>query len=408
MPIAPAGAFPYPSKQCDQRGRVPLAPTTAPIDVVPVEGPDLWKAFHRLPYKLYKDDPHWVAPLLLERQTHFQPAHNAYFKHAKAAFFLALRDGEAVGRITAQIDALHLAQHNDATGHFGFLEAIDDAEVFAALLKRAEEWLKAEGMQRVLGPVSFAMWDEPGLLVDGFDSPPNALMGHHLPYYQHRIAEQGYGKCQDLLAYEYPIQRPFGEQVVRLIERAKRKHNIVFRPLRMDKAHFAGEVALVRELINDAWADNWGFVPMTMAEVEEIATLFKIFLPADALVIGEVDGEAASVGMILPNINEAIRDLKGKLFPFGIVKLLWRMKVKGVRSGRLALMGIRRQYFSSPVGAVLAMMMIETLRRGKSASRADTAELSWVLDSNERIKHVIALFDAHVIKRYRIYEKTLG
>lgn len=378
-----------------------------PITILPVTSKADWHDFHHLPFSVYRDDPNWVAPLLLERQFHFKPDHNAFFKHAKGAFFLAQRDGKPVGRITAQIDALHLAQHNDATGHFGFLEGFDDQDVFNALLNAAESWLKSEGMARALGPVSFNMWDEPGLLVDGFDTPANVLMGHHRPYYQHRIEAAGYRKCQDLLAFEYPVKQPFSEQLQRLVATAQQKHSFVFRPARMDKKNFPNEVALIRDIINDAWAENWGFVPMTEAEVEEIATLFKVFLKPDALVIGEYDGEPIGVAMMLPNLNECIRDLKGKLFPFGILKMLWRLKVRGVRSGRLALMGVRRQYWSSPVGAIIALMMIQTCQKSDFARHVEVGELSWILDSNERIKRVVAMFGATVNKRYRIFEKAI-
>lgn len=377
------------------------------VTVVPVEGAKLWRAFHHLPYRLYKDDPNWVAPLLLERKFHFQPKHNAFFQHAKGNFWLALRNGEPVGRITAQIDALHLKQHNDASGHFGFLEAIDDAEVFAALLHTAEDWLRAEGMRRALGPVSFNMWDEPGVLVEGFDTPPNVMMGHHLPYYQHRIAEQGYTGVQDLLAYDRPVRNPISPTMQRLIDKGRSRHKFNFRSARMDKKSFPGEVALIRDIINDAWAENWGFVPITQAEVEEIASLFKFFLSPDALVFGEYDGEPVGVAMMFPNLNEAIRDLNGRLLPFGLIKMLWRLKVAGLKSGRLPLLGVRRRYWSTPVGAIVALLMIETAQKTGFAHTCESAELSWILDSNERIKRIIEEFGGTVNKRYRIYEKAI-
>lgn len=383
------------------------AQSTSGVTVVPVESKAQWRAFHHLPFKIYRDDPNWVPPLLIEREMHFKPGHNAFFKHAKAAFFLALKNGEPVGRITAQIDALHLEQHHDATGHFGYLEAIDDIEVFKALLSTAEAWLKSQGMQRVLGPVSFQMWDEPGLLVEGFDTPPKVLMGHHQPYYQHRIAEAGYEKAEDVLAYEYPLQEPFAPDLQRILKRTERKTDLVFRPIRMDKANFPKDVALIRDIINDAWAENWGFVPMTEAEVEEIATLFKVFLKPDALVFGEHNGEAIGVGLMLPNINEAIHDLKGKLFPFGILKMLYRLKFKGVKAGRLALMGIRRKYWGTPVGALVSMRMIENCQKSELVRNAVVGEVSWILDSNERIKAMITAFGCKQNKRYRIFQKAI-
>jgi len=377
------------------------------VNVVPVEGRALWRAFHRLPHQIYKDDPAWIAPLTLERESHFDKAHNPFFQHAKGQFWLALRGGEPVGRITAQIDALHLAQHNDATGHFGFIEGIDDPAVFAALLGTAEAWLKAEGMRRAAGPISFAMWDEPGLLVEGFESPPNVMMGHARPYYEKRIAAQGYTPLQDLLAYDILTQKPFPEKLQRIIARLEKKSGFHFRPARFDKKHFDAEVALLLDILNDAWVENWGFVPMTRAEIDDMASVFKYLLRPDALVIAEYEGEAAGFAMMIPNLNEAARDLKGRLFPFGFLKLLWRLKVSGVSSGRMAMMGIRRKWWMSPAGATLALLIIEKAKSGKFVRHSTHAELSWILDSNERIKHVLEAVGSTVIKRYRIYEKAL-
>ena len=374
--------------------------------MVPVEDRRLFRAFHHLPHKLYRHDPNWVAPLLLERQIHFDKKHNPFFQHAKVQFWLALRDGEPVGRITAQIDSLHLEQHEDATGHFGFIEGIDDPAVFKALLDTAEAWLKSNGMRRMLGPVSFAMWDEPGLLVEGFDRPPQILMGHHLPYYEKLIEAQGYAPAQDLLAYEYPLAQDFPEQLQRFIDRAAKHDEIRFRPL--DMKNMAPEIVLIRDILNDAWQDNWGFVPMTQAEIEDIASMFRYLLKPDAVVIAEYGGETVGFAMGLPNLNEALKGLDGRLLPFGILKLLWRFKVRGVKSGRLALMGIRRKWRDTPVGVVAALLCVHKAKVSDFARPAVSAELSWILDSNERIKKMLALFGAKVVKRYRIYEKAIG
>ena len=367
----------------------------------------MWRAFHQLPYVLYKDDPNWVAPLLVERKIHFDRSHNPFFQHAKVGFWMAYRDSRPVGRISAQIDSLHLERYNDATGHFGFIEGVDDPAVFLALLRAAEAWLQAHGMRRSVGPISFSMWDEPGLLVEGFDSPPSVLMGHHLPYYQKHIAADGYTKVQDLLAYDYKIHQTLSDDLQRLVDRTRQKYPFRFRPMRMDRANFNSEVSLILDIINDAWADNWGFVPMTQAEIDDMAAIFKFLLPPDAVVIAEVDGEAAGFGLMLPNLNEAIRDIKGHLLPFGIVKMLWRLKVSGVRTGRLPLMGVRRKWRHSPVGAVIAIMIVQQSKTSRFAQRAESAELSWILETNERIKHLLTQFGGTLLKRYRIYEKAL-
>src|SRR5581483_58554 len=197
------------------------------IEVIPVSGKAAWRDFHHLPHALYKNDPQWVAPILLERKFHFDPKHNPFFQHAEAQFWLAYKDGKPVGRITAQIDRLHLERYNDASGHFGFIEATDDPQVFAALLKAAEDWLRDKGMKRVIGPVSFSMWDQPGLLVEGFDTPPSILMGHHLPYYALRILDQGYTKLEDLLAYSYDRTMTVPPAMERIVQRVQAQGDIV-------------------------------------------------------------------------------------------------------------------------------------------------------------------------------------
>ncbi|MDE2267258.1 MAG: N-acetyltransferase [Alphaproteobacteria bacterium] len=368
----------------------------------------MWRAFHRLPYSLYKNDPNWIAPLLLERKIHFDKSHNPFFQHAKAAFWLAYRDGVPVGRITAQIDALHLARYNDATGHFGFIEGIDDPSVFEALLGAAEAWLRSEGMRRSVGPVSFSMWDEPGLLVEGFDRPPAVLMGHALPYYQSHITALGYAQLQDLLAYDYHSNQPAPPAMERVIARAQEKKRFEFRPIRMDSKSFSSEIALLLDIVNDAWSDNWGFVAMTQAEIDDMASTFKILLRPDAVVIAEYDGEAAAFAVTLPDLNAAISDLNGRLLPIGFIKLLWRLKVVGIPSARMALMGVRRKWQNSQIGAALALSIIKEARSNHVARGVVRGELSWILDSNERMKHMLALIGASIYKRYRIYEKALS
>ncbi len=368
----------------------------------------MWQAFHRLPHRLYASDPNWVAPLFLERRFHFDPAHNPFFEHAKAAFWLAMRDGEPVGRITAQIDALHQARYHDDTGHFGFIEAVDDPAVFAALLSAAEGWMKAQGMRRSVGPVSFSMWDEPGLLVEGFDTPPSVLMGHALPYYQTHITAHHYLKAQDLVAYDYENGLPLPDNMAKIVSRSNKKNDIQYRYIRMDKKHFEDEVALLLDIVNDAWSDNWGFVEMTKAEIDDMAGVFKILLPPNAAVIAEYQGEAVAFELWLPNLNEAIRDLKGHLLPFGFAKLLWRLKVTGVNSVRMPLMGVRKKWQNTQIGATLALSMIQHARVDAMKHGLKRAELSWILESNERLRHMLTLVGGNIYKRYRIYEKQIG
>ncbi len=376
------------------------------ITIVPVETARQWHDFHHLPFKLYRDDPHWVAPLLLERKFHFQAKHNPWFAHGRAAFFLAYDGTVPVGRITAQIDHLHLERYQDATGHFGFIEAIDDQAVFDALLKAAEDWLRGQGMKRAIGPVSFSLWDQPGLLVEGFDTPPSVMMNHHLPYYAGRILADGYTQAEDLIAYRYGPDAPTAT-LDKLLARAMRGGEVTLRNIRMDKEHFESEVALLLDIINDAWSDNWGYVPMTKAEIDDLAGILKVLLRPGDVAIAEYQGKPAAFAAIFPNLNEAIRDMNGRLFPFNIFKLLWRMKVTRPKTARMPMMGVRKSLQSSPVGAALALSVIRSVRDFNFSRGVVDSELSWILARNDRVRHVIEMVGGVPYKTYRLYEKAL-
>jgi len=377
----------------------------ASVEIVPVQTKRQWHDFHHLPFAIYQGDPNWVPPLLLERKFHFQPKHNPFFQHAHAAFFLAYRDGVPVGRITAQIDQLHLERYRDATGHFGFIEAVDDKDVFAALLRAAEDWLRGQGMKRAVGPVSFSLWDQPGLLVDGFDTPPYVMMNHHLPYYQTRITAQGYEKAEDLIAYRYGPDAST-KTWDRLMARAMRGGEITLRNIHMDK-RFKGEVAMLLDIINDAWSDNWGYVPMTQAEIDELASVLKLLLRPGDVAIAEYQGKPAAFTAIFPNLNEAIHDMKGRLFPFNWIKLLWRMKVSRPKTARMPMMGVRKSLQASPVGAALALSVIRSVREFNFSRGVVDSELSWILARNDRVRHVIEMVGGVPYKTYRVYEKPL-
>ena len=376
------------------------------LQIVPVQTKQQWRDFHHLAYGIYADDPHWVAPPLLERELHFQAKHNPYFQHATAAFFLAYRDGKPVGRITAQIDKLHLERYNDATGHFGFIEAIDDADVFNALLTAAQDWLRAQGMKRVIGPVSFSLWDQPGLLVEGFDTPPSVMMSHARPYYEKHIVANGYQQTEDLICYWYDLTAPM-DKLNQLVDRGLKGGSVTLRNIRKDKKHFDGEIALLLDIINDAWSDNWGYVPMTRAEIDDLAGILKILLREGDVAIAEYNGKPAAFAAIFPNLNEAIADMNGHLFPFNWIKLLWRMLVVRPRTARMPMMGVRKEFQNSSLGAALAMSVIRSTRNFNVERGATGAELSWILARNVRVRHVIELVGGKAYKTYRIYEKPL-
>ena len=363
------------------------------------------KRFLEFPRRLYLDDPNWVPPLTLERMLHLDPRKNPFFHHADVAYWLARRGGLVAGRISAQVNRIHLDQHRDATGHFGFLEAEDDPQVFTLLLHTAESWLKARGMKRVVGPFSLSINDESGLLVDGFDSPPVLMMNHARRYYAPRLEEQGYRKAKDLIAYHYDLNQEPPASVRRLLAKVERETPFVVRGL--DMSRLESEIRTVVAIFNDAWSDNWGFLPLSDAEVGYLAQNLKPLLHADSVAIAEVEGEAAAMVVTLPNLNEAIADLDGRLLPFGWLKLLWRLKLKGTRSGRMPLMGVRRRYHGTPLGAALGFAVIDHVRRHHAARGTRWGELSWILEENLPTRRLIETMGGRAYKTYRLFEKAL-
>ena len=376
------------------------------LRIRPVEDRRTLKRFLQMPARLHAGDPNWVQPLLFERLEHLNPKKNPYFEHAEVAYWLALRGDQPVGRISAQVDRLHLERHRDATGHFGFLEGDDDPEVFAALFESAEAWLKARGMRRATGPFTLSINDETGLLIDGFDTPPYLMMGHGPRYYGRRVEEQGYRKVRDLIAYAFDVVAPPPPRARRMLERLSKGAGLSFRPL--DMRRFEQELQTIVDIFNDAWSDNWSFVPMTPAEVRYMGKNLKPIVRAEYGWIGEADGEPAAMTVTLPNVNEAIADLHGRLLPFGWAKLLWRLKVRGPRTARMPLMGVRKKYQGTPRGAALALGVIEAVRSWHAQHGAREAELSWVVEDNRPAHEIIELVGGRPYKTYRVYEKPLA
>ncbi len=361
--------------------------------------------FLEVPGRLYADDPNWVAPLLFERLNHLNPRKNPFFDHAEAAFWIAWREDRAVGRISAQVNRAHLDQHRDGTGHFGFLEAEDDPEIFALLLNTAEAWLRDRGLSRVLGPYSLSINDESGLLVAGFDTPPSLMMGHAKPYYARRVEEHGYVKAKDLIAYDYDLFTEPPETLRAFIGKAQAENDLTFRPMNM--ARYDQELALIVDIFNDAWAGNWGFLPFGEPELRYLAKNLKPLVKAECVSIAEISGEPAAMAVSLPNINAAIADLNGRLLPFGWAKLLWRLKVRGVDSARLPLMGVRRRFQGTAVSTALMLGVIDSIREYHRRHGTRRGELSWILEDNRPVRKLIEMFGGRPYKTYRLYAKDL-
>ena len=372
------------------------------LEVNPVNSRQEQRLFIRLPWSIYSDDPAWVPPLLLERKEHLSPR-NPYFEHARYQSWIAYRDGRPVGRISAQIDQLHLDRHQEKEGFFGMIEAENNAETFAELFQTAEAWLRDHGMRHVLGPYNLSINQEPGLLVDGFETPPFMMMGHARPYYATRIEENGYRKIKDLYAYIIDSNFEASAAMQRIVKRAKKRVKI--RSLR--KSNFDEDIKIIEDIFNDAWSENWGFLPYTEAEFNQLAKDFKLVLDFELVKIAEVDQKPAAFMVVVPNINEAIHDLNGRLLPIGWLKLLWRLKVRFPQTVRMPFLGVRKQYHESLLGAALPFLMIQAAWAYAIKLGVKKAELSWILEDNKGISDIIESLSGAVYKTYRIYKKDL-
>lgn len=378
-------------------------PDTNSIEIREVSGRKALDTFIRVPWEIYKDDPNWVAPLMIERREAFS-AKNPFFDHAEWCAWIAYRDGMPVGRISAQIDQLHQQRYDSKTGFFGLIEALNDDDVFKALFDAAEDWLVKRGMQEILGPFNLGINQELGVLVEGFDTPPYVMMGHSLPYYDAAIKRCGYQAEQDLLAYELDNKTLTIPRVMRsLIDRSAGRVNV--RSLRRNEK--LAELEIMRDIFNDAWDNNWNFVPFTRKEFTAIGKELLMLLPKDFIQIAEIDGQAAAFVVLIPNINEAIADLDGRLLPFGWAKLLWRLKAGFPKTARVALMGVRQKYQNTRFGPALAYMVIKTAMDAGTAKGLERAEMSWILNHNHAIRHIIESIGGEITKRYRMYHKVL-
>lgn len=377
---------------------------TGAIEIVPVSGKKGIARFMAVAPPLHKGDKAYVAPLPMVQGPSLTPGHNPFFENADVQLFVATRDGKDVGRISAQVDHLERRLRPDAPGHFGFLAAVDDAEVIGKLLGTAESWLRARGLDRIQGPFNLNTNEETGLLVDGFDTPPMFLMGHDRAYLGPHLQALGYAPVKDMIAYAYDIQVELPDSVRSLLRRGL-PPNVTLRPL--NKKNFDAEIRAITDIFNDAWLNNWGFVPFTEADTEYMAREFKLILHEKLVWFAEIDQVPVAFVACLPNLNEAIRDLNGKLFPFGWAKLLWRLYVSGVKTGRVPLMGVRRQYANNIVGAMLPFVIIDAVRREAMRRGMKMIELSWILEDNRPMRRIIESIGGRPYKTYRVYEKAL-
>ncbi len=376
-----------------------------PIQIVPVVTSAEMDRFIALPDRINGGDPNYVTPLRMERRDALSPTKNPFFAHADVQLWLATRDGRDVGRISAQIDHLAPPSPDGPDGHFGLICAEDDSAVFAALFETAEDWLKARRCRRALGPFNLSINEEVGLLIDGLDTPPMVMMGHDPAWAASRIEALGYAKAKDIFAYISSFEGDLPAPVTRRVRRGP-PPGLVLRQL--DMSRYDAEVDALTGILNDAWSDNWGFTPVTETETRQLATALKPVIDPRLTWFAEIDGDVAGFVVLLPNVNEAIADLKGRLLPFGWAKLLWRLKVRRVTSVRIPLMGVKRRYARTQKGIMAPFHLMHIARNQARALGYQRCEMSWILEDNAAMRGILESLGARIYKTYRIYQKTLA
>ena len=375
------------------------------ITIRPVEDAGDRKAFVDLAFALNKDDPNWVPPLKTEVHGLIDPRTNPWFEHAEARFFLAEREGTPVGRISAQVDQEVLQYVGDGVGQWGMFEAAD-AEVAAQLIARAEDFLRGRRMKVAQGPYSLSIWDEPGLLVQGFDHSPTVMMGHNKAEYEGWVEAAGYRQVKDLYTYELNILLDFPPLVQRIIQSGERNPRIRVR--KVEKKRFEEEAALILGILNDAWSDNWGFIPLSEEEIAYVGKKLKPIVYEDLIRVAEVEGEPVGFMITLPDLNEFTRGYNGRLFPFNWVKLLMNLRNPQVRTMRVPLMGVVKRLQASRLASQLAFMMIEEIRQAAIARYGATrTEIGWILDDNAGMRSIADTLGSTINRVYRVYEKPL-
>lgn len=355
--------------------------------------------------------PHFVPQIRAEQMELVDPGKNPFFGHARVQLFLAMRGGKAVGRISAHIDELALAMPAEqgfgpGTGFFGYFDA-EDETIARALLTAAEGWLAGQGMARVLGPISLSIWEEPGLLIRGQDHAPMILMGHHPAHYAGWIEAAGYARAKTLYTYDLDISKPFPPLVQRIVQSGHKNARINVRRVR--KAEWDSEVAIILGILNDAWSDNWGFVPFTPAEVAYAGKKLRPIIKEELNMIAEVDGRPVAFMLTFPDINDALAKIRGKLFPLGWITMLrWLRHPRGAGM-RVPLMGVLKELHNSRLASQLAFMMIETIRQEANGKFQSTrGELGWVLEDNQGMVAIADTIQSKINREYAIYERHLG
>ncbi len=377
------------------------------LEIVTVDSKAHNKAFLNLPYDLYRADSAWRAPLRMERREHLSPTKNPTLNVIRDQKFLAYRAGKCVGRIAAFLNQAHRDIYQDNAGHFGFFDCENNPETGAALLLAAEHWLNSQKVSKIIGPSQWSVNEETGLLIDGFDCPPVVMMPYGRDYYPDYLSAAGYGKATDMYAYQADLYAgyPRPRQTQMMVKLAEQDKRVSFRKVNMK--NFTGEVAMAMTIFNDAWSENWGFIPFTDDQIDHMAKSMKPLINPDLFLIGEIDGDPAAFITMIPDVNSAAHGLNGHLFPFGFAKLLYRLKFKGVTQARIPLMGLRKHWHNKRQGIGLIAQLCETVFANARANGFNHCELSWILEDNQSMIRICEQASAQRYKTYRMYEKVL-
>jgi GNAT superfamily N-acetyltransferase len=367
--------------------------------VYPVKNSTDLDKFIKLPWKIYKDDENWVPPLISDQKKFFDPEKNPFYEHANVQLFLAETDNEIVGRIAAIVNYRHNEFHDEKAGFFGFFETVQDYDVAEALFSQAVEWLTSEGMEFMRGPANFSSNDVWAFLLEGYDSPPKIMMPYNPPYYLEYAEKFGMEKEKDLFAFYLSTSKKFPERVIRIAEKIKKRRKITVRPINMKD--FDNEVKIIRKIYNSAWEKNWGFVPMTEAEFDHLAEDLRQIVIPELVLIATVKGEPAAFSMTLPDVNQVLKKLDGKIFPFGWLKALWYFRK--IDDSRLLTLGIKPGYRNLGINSIL---YLETFMTARNLGMKG-GEMSWMLEENDRINRDMFDIGGELYKKYRIYRMEI-
>ena len=376
---------------------------SVPISIHPIElgNRRQLKTFIKFPWRIYRDDPNWVPPLILDQLQFFTPGKNPYLSHSTAQLFMAFRDDEPVGRISAHENNQHIQAHKDGAGFFGFFECIDDQAVANALFAVAATWLWERGLKTMRGPASFSVNHEVGLLLDAFDEPPLIRMPYNPPYYAGLIERYGLQKVQDLYAYVMFESEEIPERLRGMSDLVLQDPKLVVRTI--DVRDFKNEMERIKRIYAEAWSENWGAVPLTEEEFDRIVAEFRLIYDRDLFFIAEYDGEPAGMSLVLPDINQALKRVGGRLFPLGLLKLLWYRR--RIDAWRMPVLGVRQEHRMRGIEVVFVCRTCDVAKKKKNYRKG---EFSWVLESNTAANAVLRKLGARKSKTYRIYEKPLA